>query len=409
MGNANSRAEEVLSAIRTVRTFSNEEAEVDAYKAAIEKTLDCGRKQSIAEGAFQCTLGVVIFCMVGLVLWVGGTLAMNGHVTIGSLVSFLFYTIQLAASFTHVGSLMQDFAKAGGATVRIFKILDLAEDAEARSSSSMYATTLLPVVESTGDMNDVTVGANGLIKFKGVSFSYPSRKDVKVLNDMSFEAASGNTTAFVGPSGGGKSTIITMILRLYDPDMGVVTLDGVPLTSIDPKKLRKAVSIVSQEPTLFSCSIIDNIRYAADDASMEDVIAVSKMANCYQFIKAFPEGFDTLVGERGVQLSGGQKQRIAIARALIRKPKVLLLDEATSALDSESEAVVQDALEKASKERTVLVIAHRLSTIVNAQKIIVIQNGNKTEEGNHLELMRNEGLYSQLVTRQNLSETESKQ
>jgi len=391
LGEANGRAEEVLAAVRTVKTFSNEEGEEKAYGDAIDKTLECGRKQSIAEGAFQASISVIIFCNVGLVLWVGGKLAIDGSLSLGALVSFLFYTIQLAAAFVFIGSLMQDFAKAQGATIRIFGILDLHEE-------TIAAAAKLPKEEP------LRAPAKGEIGFKDVSFFYPSRPDVCVLKQISFTAHAGESTAFVGPSGSGKSTIISLVLRMYEPYSGSVTLDDTPLSRIRPKELHDVISIVSQEPTLFSCSILDNVRYASDYASLDDVIAACKMANAYEFIMKFPEQFDTKVGERGVQLSGGQKQRIAIARALLRKPKVLLLDEATSALDSESEAVVQEALDRAQEGRTVLQIAHRLSTVVSASKIIVIDAGNVAEYGTHAELMKSDGLYADLVARQNLDD-----
>ena len=246
-------------------------------------------------------------------------------------------------------------------------------------------------------------GAKGRIEFADVRFSYPSRPDIRVLDSLSFVAEGGRTTAFVGPSGGGKSTVISLILRLYEPDRGIVTLDGTALARVRKPELRSIVSIVSQEPVLMSGSILENIRYAREDASIEEVEEAARMANAYDFIMSFPERMDTKVGERGVRLSGGQKQRIAIARALLRRPRVLLLDEATSALDSESEAVVQDALEKAQRDRTVVSIAHRLSTVVGADKIVVIEGGRVREQGTHAALMEGGQLYPELVARQNLA------
>ena len=399
LGEATSQAEEVLAAVRTVKTFSNEAGEERRYAASIEETLDCGRKQAVAEGAFQAAIGAIIFNNVGFVLWVGGRLALAGDMTVGSLVSFLFYTIQLAASLAFIGGLTQDFAKAMGATVRIFGILDEYEaERDKKETSGKEQGRGVAAPEALAVPSEV----EGRIEFKSVQFNYPSRPDIRVLDSLSFVAEGGKTTAFVGPSGGGKSTVISLILRLYEPDDGSVSLDGTLLSLIRKPDLRSVVSIVSQEPVLMSSSILENIRYARQEASIEEVEEAAKMANAYDFIMKFPEQMHTKVGERGVRLSGGQKQRIAIARALLRRPRVLLLDEATSALDSESEAVVQDALERAQEGRTVLTIAHRLSTVVGADKIVVIEGGRVREEGSHSALMERGDLYSELVTRQNL-------
>lgn len=399
LASANARAEEVISSIRTVRTFSNETREEKEYEEKIEMTLVCARKQALAEGILQGILIFLTFAIIGVVLFVGGKLTVHSSLTIGGLVSFLFYTLQLAANFVLIGSQVQEFGKALGATVRLFEIIEIKASIPIRVSK---------IDRDRLEIVDLPKALDGTITFKNVTFFYPSRSHICVLDGLNFEALSGQTTAVVGPSGGGKSTIINLVLRLYDPFAGYVALDGINLTTLDPSELRKNISIVSQEPTLFSCSIADNIRYGKEDSTLEEVKEVAMMANADGFITSFPDGYKTLVGERGVRLSGGQKQRIAIARALIRKPKVLLLDEATSALDSESEALVQQALDNAQKGRTVIVVAHRLSTVRSASKIVVIEKGRKTQEGTHHELMTLEdGLYHQLVSRQNLSSEES--
>ena len=261
-----------------------------------------------------------------------------------------------------------------------------------------------PTIPTNGVLADKAAPRpeGGRIRFENVHFSYPARKDVKVLNSVSFESSPGEVTALVGPSGGGKSTIVSLILRFYDPDAGTILFDNVPLKNLDTFWLHKSLSVVSQEPTLFASSILDNIKFGVHSpVSKEDIINAAKQANAHKFIMNFPNGYDTLVGERGVQLSGGQKQRVAIARAILVDPKVLLLDEATSALDSESEHLVQEALDRIMSTRTTLVIAHRLSTIRNADKILVIDGGRVVETGAHDDLIKKPGsLYAALVKRQ---------
>jgi len=241
----------------------------------------------------------------------------------------------------------------------------------------------------------------GEVEFKDVTFSYPIRPDIPVLKGLTFCAKPKETIALVGESGCGKSTTVSLLERLYLPTGGTITLDGVPIEQLEIGWLRSQIGLVSQEPILFAASIYENIRYGKPDATQEEIEAAAKMANAHNFIRSFPQGYDTPVGEKGVTLSGGQKQRIAIARALVRNPKVLLLDEATSALDAESEKVVQDALDRASEGRTTLVIAHRLSTIKNADQIVVIDDGQVFEKGTHKELMGNpSSLYAMLANAQ---------
>lgn len=404
LGEANSRAEEVFSAIRTVRAFTTEDKERQQFNRHIDSTLDSGRKQSLAEGGFQALFSLVTMGLVSIVLYFGGWLVAKamkhpdegGHgLSLGQLVSFLFYTMQMTASIGMLGGLFQDFAKAAGATERIFSIME------------RVPTIPVKCEKSEGPSPPV----HGKLEFHNVHFAYPTRAQFPVLRGCSVTANPGEMCAFVGPSGGGKSTIINLCLRFYDPDSGNIKLDGILINSMDPKKYRKYLSIVSQEPTLFSCSIADNIKYGFQEGSgavdMNKIVECAKMANAHDFIESFPDGYDTLVGERGVQLSGGQKQRIAIARALLKSPKVLLLDEATSALDSESEAVVQEALDRAAQGRTSLVIAHRLSTIASASKIAVVSNGVISESGSHQNLIAAGGLYTKLVRKQTLESSES--
>jgi ATP-binding cassette subfamily B protein len=241
---------------------------------------------------------------------------------------------------------------------------------------------------------------DGRVSFERVGFAYPTRPEVRVLDGISLEIARGERVALVGPSGSGKSTIAALLLRFYDPQEGEVRVDGVPLARLDPGWLRRQIGTVAQEPILFSTTVADNIRYGRPDASDAEVEAAARAANAHDFIAAFPDGYKTRVGERGVQLSGGQKQRVAIARALLKDPRILILDEATSALDAESEHLVREALERLMKGRTTLIIAHRLSTVVGADRVLVIEKGVVSQAGTHAELVAHEGTYRRLVEKQ---------
>jgi ATP-binding cassette subfamily B protein len=271
--------------------------------------------------------------------------------------------------------------KASGASERVFELIE--------------RTPSIPT-----DGGATLAQVSGRIELQSVSFSYPTRKDVKVLDELSLSVKAGEIVALVGQSGAGKSTIAAMLARLYDPDQGRVVLDASDLRDLDPSWLRRQIGAVSQEPILFSTSIADNIRYARPEATDAEVEAAARTANAHEFILRFPDGYKTLVGERGVQLSGGQKQRVAIARAVLKDPRVLILDEATSALDAESEHLVKEALDRLMRGRTTLVIAHRLSTVVDADRVVVLEGGRVVQAGSHATLMREGGLYRRLVERQ---------
>jgi ATP-binding cassette subfamily B protein len=287
----------------------------------------------------------------------------------------------VAFSLSTIADIWAEFMRASGAAERVFELLDRKPEIPATGGER------LPAVQ-------------GRVEFRDVHFSYPSRPDVPVLQGIHLTLEPGEVVAIVGPSGAGKSTLAALLARMYDPQGGHLELDGRDLKTLDPEWLRQRIGTVAQEPLLFSSSVVDNIRYGRMGATLEEVQAAARAANAHDFITRFPEGYDTLVGERGVQLSGGQKQRVAIARAVLKDPRILVLDEATSALDAESEHLVKDALERLMKGRTTLIIAHRLSTVVGADRVLVLEGGKVVQSGSHAALMTQDGLYRRLVERQ---------
>ena len=374
-------AEETLSGIRTVRTFNREARERDSYSGKVEDAFLLSKKQSKVVAIFMGASSFVGFSAIAVVLWYGGHLVLEEAMSVGELISFIIYTLIVSGALAGIASLYSSFMSAAGASERVFELMD--------------RVTSIPR-ESGHQLTNL----RGTISFNDVCFAYPTRPDIEVLKDINLSIQPGERIALVGPSGSGKSTIAALISRLYDPVSGAITLDGTALKELQAGWLREQIGVVSQEPILFSASIAENIRYARQSASEEEIIEAARIANALEFVEGFPEGMETQVGERGVQLSGGQKQRIAIARAILKNPKILILDEATSALDTESEYLVKEALERLMKNRTTLVIAHRLSTVQGADRVLVINQGNVEEEGTHLELLEQGGIYNKLVERQ---------
>jgi len=377
-------AEESLAGIRTVRAFDAEEREAGRYATAIGRVYALARRRARAGSVFMAGAATAGYLSAAVVLWYGGRLVMQGTLTVGALTSFLVYTLIVAFSLGALADLWAGFMRAAGAAERIFELTDR-----------------IPAMPPEGGQRPD--GVEGRVAFEQVAFAYPSRPDVPVLLGLDLEVAPGEVLALVGPSGAGKSTVAALVFRLYDPQAGAVRLDGRDLRELDPHWLRRQVGVVSQEPILFSASVAENIRYGRPGATDAEVEAAARAANAHDFVSLFPQGYATEVGERGVQLSGGQKQRVAIARAVLKDPRVLILDEATSALDSESEALVQEALERLMRGRTVLVIAHRLSTVAGADRVAVVEGGRIVQFGRHARLLEQEGPYRRLVERQFLA------
>jgi ABC-type multidrug transport system fused ATPase/permease subunit len=374
--------EETLQGISNVKAFANEWYEIQRYKNKIKEIVKIAIKGGQYRGYFASFIILCLFGCVVAVVWYGITLTIKGEVEgVGDLISFVLYTTFIGASFGGIAEMYAQIQKAVGATERVFELLE--ETPEAINANPKTAASIEKI--------------KGTVSFKNVAFSYPSRKEVEVLKDVNFTADFGQKIAIVGPSGAGKSTISSLLLRFYDITSGEILVDGKNIYDYDLENLRGNMSIVPQDVILFGGTIRENIAYGKPDASDEEIMLAAKQANALNFVEGFPEKFETLVGERGVKLSGGQRQRIAIARALLKNPSILILDEATSSLDSESEKLVQEALEVLMEGRTSIIIAHRLSTIRNADKILVLDNGKITEEGTHQELINLEnGIYKNL-------------
>lgn len=381
LAKASEIAVESLGGIRTVRGFSAEKKESKRYRSAIEQALALAFRRIWLSAIFFGVASFAVFGAGDLVFWWGARMVAGHEISPGGLVSFLVNTMQLAFGLSALAELWTEVQRAAGAAERVFELL--------------HREPQMPP-----DLGKQLPNVQGRIDFRHVHFAYPSRADAQILNDFSLTLHPGEVVAIVGPSGAGKSTIASLLYRLYDPQSGHIELDGVAYNELDAEWLRRQVGVVAQEPLLFSTSITDNIRYGRPEATDEEVEAAAKLANVASFVETFPEKYQTLVGERGVQLSGGQKQRVAIARAILKNPRILILDEATSALDAESEHLVREALERLMQGRTTLVIAHRLSTVKDANRVVVLEKGSIVQSGTHLELVGADGLYRRLVERQ---------
>ena len=383
VADVSAEASEALYGIRTVQAFAHEphdrrrfaERTEDAFTTALSRI----RWRAVLTGVVI----LLVFGSISVVLWIGGADVVAGRISAGQLSAFVFYAVVLAGALGAVSEVIGDLQRAAGAMERIAELL---------------ATE--PVVLAPANPTPLPSPSRGAVAFERVTFHYPSRPNTPALDDFTLDVKPGERVAIVGPSGAGKTTVMQLLLRFYDPEAGRIRFDGVDIRDLDPAQLRAAIGVVPQDPTIFAASARDNIRYARPDAGDAEVRAAAEAAHALDFLERLPQGLDTFLGERGVRLSGGQRQRIAIARAILRNPALLLLDEATSALDAESERIVQAALDEVMKERTTLVIAHRLATILKADRIVVLDKGRIDAIGTHAELIRAGGLYARLAALQ---------
>jgi ABC transporter fused permease/ATP-binding protein len=373
--------DETLQGISGVKSYTNEPYESARYSQAIDQFLQATLKAAGARAFFISFIIFVLFGTITVVVWFGAGLLRSGTISSEEFTRFVLFSVFVGAALGSLPEIFSQLQNSIGATQRIREILDSEREGTGRPSE---AVETLPKL-------------TGAVTLDGVKFRYPSRDDVLVLDGVSFDIKAGERIALVGPSGAGKSTIIQLLLSFYSPNDGTVLFDGVDARQLPLDHLRSQIAIVPQEVLLFGGSIRENIAYGKTDATGEEIELAAKQANAYEFIAGFPEGYDTLVGDRGIKLSGGQRQRIAIARAILADPAILILDEATSSLDSESERLVQEALDKLMQNRTSIIIAHRLATVRDADRILVLKGGKVVESGTHDELTRGEaGVYRML-------------
>ncbi|WP_273486431.1 ABC transporter transmembrane domain-containing protein [Lentibacter algarum] len=374
------QAAETLSAVQTVQSFAQESVARQDFSDVTEKSFEVAKQRITVRSIMTVAVMFLVFAGVVGVLWIGTRDVRADQMSSGALVQFVIYAIMVAGAVAALSEIWGELQRAAGATERLVELLNATDK-----------------VNDPAAPKDCPAPLRGDVRFESVSFAYPSRPDRQALDAVSLAVKPGETVAFVGPSGAGKTTVMQMIQRFYDPQEGAIKLDGVDLREMQREDFRSQIAVVPQDPVIFSGSARDNIRFGRPEASDAEVEAAAKAAAAHEFIEALSEGYDTKLGERGVMLSGGQKQRVAIARAILRDAPVLLLDEATSALDAESERAVQEAVEHLSKNRTTLIVAHRLATVKKADRIVVMQDGAVVAEGTHDALVAENGLYARLA------------
>ncbi len=411
LASTNIIVEETLQSINVVKAFTNEDLEVKRYSSSVQKVVDYAMKAATFRGAFISFIIFVLFGGIVGVVWYGGNLVLQGELAFKDLFTFIIYTGFIGGSVGGLGDMYAQIQKTVGASERILEILEEESEiappapeggafkSEISSKNSVNQFSIEELKSySTSESKAPPSGAGGAVVYQNVAFSYPSRPDMEVLRNINLEVKTGEKVGLVGYSGAGKSTIVQLLMRYYKLTGGQILVEGKNINEYNLTDLRKNIAIVPQEVMLFGGTIYENIAYGNPQASEDEVIEASKKANAFDFIESFPEKFQTIVGERGVKLSGGQRQRVAIARAILKDPAILILDEATSALDSESEKLVQDALDTLMQNRTTIIIAHRLATIRNVDTIYVLKEGEVTEQGSHDELVLIEnGIYANLV------------
>lgn len=373
-------ASEALLSVQTVQAFTHEEASRAQFAQMTERSFDSAKARIGTRAVMTVIVIFLTFCGIVGVLWIGARDVQAGTMTPGELIQFLIYAVMVAGAVGALSEIWGELQRAAGATERLVELMQAVDPVLDPAAPAALAR---PV--------------RGAIGFHGVRFRYPARPEVSALDGVDLEVRPGETVALVGPSGAGKTTILQLLLRFYDPDQGRITIDGVDIASLARADFRRSIAMVPQDPVIFAASAAENIRFGRPEATEAEVIAAARAAAAHDFLTALPQGYDTFVGERGVMLSGGQKQRIAIARAILRDAPILLLDEATSALDAESERAVQQAVERLSKGRTTLVVAHRLATVKKADRIVVLDGGRIVAQGTHDALVAEGGLYARLA------------
>ncbi|HAB56011.1 MAG TPA: ABC transporter ATP-binding protein [Cellvibrionales bacterium] len=382
IANVGSYAGEIIQNIKAVQSYTQEQQEKKVFGSHVEEAFGIAKSRVTQRAFLMSAVILMVFSALSVMLWVGGSDVINGSMTAGDLAAFIFYALMVAMGVATVSEVFGDLQRAAGATERLVELLQV---------KSLIAEPLI-----AADAKSLPAE----LAFKQVSFNYPSRPDEPALKSFSLVLPEGQCLALVGPSGAGKSTVFELIQRFYDPQSGLVTLGNKDIRELSPQALRQQLAVVAQQPTLFTTDVASNIRYGRPDATDEEVIEAAKAAYAHEFISQLPNGYNSFLGEQGVRLSGGQKQRIAIARAILKDPRILMLDEATSALDTESEFKVQKALERLMENRTTLIIAHRLSTILHADTIAVLDHGELVAQGAHEHLLKESALYAKLASYQ---------